>query len=555
MSTNQVSRRALLRGVPAVAGTAFGLSLISACGSGDDGGSGTGGGPTADVGSGRDAVLPTFKAFEGADPDMPGDGFAVPEGFRTYPTGLSDAITDTIGDGSTVTIACGMDAAAPPVMARNTFWQSLNERVNATLDFQMVPDPDYGAKFATLIAGGDIPDVIQVPARHPDTPEIAEALFEDLTAYVGGDAVLDYPFLANLPSATWTQSIYHGKVYGVRYPLHMFGSFMFARRDVLTDLGLSVDDVTDGESFADLCRAITDPSKNRWALANPVALTWFAMEMLGKAFNPGNLEWHEDGGKLTQGWESDEYRQSLEWVKGLWDEGLFHPDALAMGGSDAIAQFKAGTVPLDFRGGNQWETRVADDGLDVTAIPPVAFDGGGLGQKALTKGVYSMASVRKGTEPERVQMILRIMNFLAAPFGTKEYLRRNYGIEGEHYTMVENNPERTETGTAEATLPTKYVAQPPPWVYIAGHPDAAEEYHAFISEVCENSLQDPTTGLWSNKDFEVRGDINNAVADTIGGIFRGDRTLEDFDAAMDTWRADGGDAVRAEYEAALSDAS
>ena len=46
-----------------------------------------------------------------------------------------------------------------------------------TLDMQMVPNSDYGTKFATTIAGGDLPDMVmlnQPPTRHPQPAAAAQ---------------------------------------------------------------------------------------------------------------------------------------------------------------------------------------------------------------------------------------------------------------------------------------------------------------------------------------------------------------------------------------------
>ncbi len=554
MVDTALSRRGLLAAAPAVGLAAMGLASCSA-GPGPSG-NGSPGDPATSAGRNiaEGSFLPTYQAVTGTQPDLSGDGFVVPDGYFHYPSGMSDLIDGPIGDGSKVSVMCGLDLSAPPGVNNNTYWQALNERIGSELEFQMVPDSDYRARFSTAIAGDQIGELTQIPVRHPGTPEIMDQLFTDLTEYLSGDAVLDYPFLANLPESAWLESVYNGKIYGVRYPLALYSNFMLARKDVLAEVGASVDDVTDAESFLDLCREVTDPKRNRWAVANANWHSWFVMEMLGHAFFPGQLEWQENDGKLIQGWETDEFRQAMTHTKKMIDEGLFHADTFALSGTQEIGEFNAGRLAFDYRGGAQWETRVAVDKVDVTAIPPVAFDGGGLGQKTLTKGVHTMTSIRKGTDPDRIRMLLRVMNFMAAPFGTNEFLLLKYGVEGEHFTRnASGDPEPTSKGKADVALPTKYIAQAPPWVYMPTGEDAAREYHGFIEQVAAVGYQDPTTGLWSDTDLSTRSVINTMVSDAINGFWRGEKTMADFDAAVDEWRAGGGDTARQEYEAAIAE--
>lgn len=546
MSITPFTRRAALKGA-ALTGAVVGVGALGACTPGTDD-------PVAPNTAGQapvdPSIVPTLIPYEGPTPDLPGDGFALPNGYFSYPSGVADAITEKPGDGSKVTIACGQDRPMPPGVGSNAYWQALNETVGAELDFQMVPESDYRARSQTLLAGGAMPDLFQLPANTPDTPAIAEANFADLTEYLSGDNVAEYPFLANEPTTTWEQAIYNEKIFGVRYPLHLMGSFMFARRDLITERGASVDDVTDAESFLDLCREVTDPTANRWALSNPIWTAWYVSEMLGvPAYS--QLEWLEEGGTFTQVWETPEFREAMEFTRMMIDEGLFHPDAHSLGAGGSLQQFQAGRVVLNYSGGNQWETRVASDKLDVTAIAPVAFDGSGMGVQALSKGTYSMTAISKDADPDRIRMLLRIMNYMAAPFGTNEYKFLHYGEEGTHHTNTDGNIELTQTGQTEVALPTKYVANPPTWVYIPGHEEEAREYHAFIEKVVAAGVQDAATGLWSETDQSRRGEINVIVNEKIAGYYRGDNTLEDYDTAVADWLDAGGEAIRVEYETAF----
>src|SRR5690606_22239544 len=122
----------------------------------------------------------------------------------------------------------------------------------------------------------------------------------------------------------------------------------------------------------------------------------------------------------------------------------------------------AGRIALDYRGGAQWASRVTVDGLDVDVIPPVAWEGGGMGVKALGHGTYTLAGIPNSVPAERVPTLLKVMDFMAAPFGTPEHFFLQYGVEGEHHTRTADGIQKTDTGTAQIRLPNSYISAPPP---------------------------------------------------------------------------------------------
>ena len=69
--------------------------------------------------------------------------------------------------------------------------------------------------------------------------------------------------------------------------------------------------------------------------------------------------------------------------------------------------------------------------------------------------------------------MLRIANYLAAPFGSQEYNLLNYGVEGVDYTMGANGPTLNATGTkyAGSSVTTyNFLASPNNTIYNAGYP-------------------------------------------------------------------------------------
>ena len=57
----------------------------------------------------------------------------------------------------------------------------------------------------------------------------------------------------------------------------------------------------------------------------------------------------------------------------------------------------------------------------------------------------------KQASPDRIRELLRILDWVAAPFGTQEDLLLSYGLSGTDYTLdADNQPKPTPTGTTNA---------------------------------------------------------------------------------------------------------
>ena len=94
----------------------------------------------------------------------------------------------------------------------NPAWQEVNKQVGATLQMQLTPFADYTARLQTVLAGGDLPDVVYIPAIQPEQAQLLQAKFADLTPYLSGDAVKEYPNLASLPTTSWKHTVFNNAI-------------------------------------------------------------------------------------------------------------------------------------------------------------------------------------------------------------------------------------------------------------------------------------------------------------------------------------------------------
>ena len=77
-------------------------------------------------------------------------------------------------------------------------------------------------------------------------------------------------------------------------------------------------------------------------------------------------------------------------------------------------------------------------------------------------------SVIKQAPPDRIKELLRVMDYLAAPFGTQEDLLLQYGLPDVHYTLDANGklPINDRSNADANYVNWKYIMQHPQVMYV-----------------------------------------------------------------------------------------
>lgn len=495
-------------------------------------------------GSTSQAVLPTYRRYAGVKPDMPAANKNAIDGFLAYPENPVDAVSEDIGVRDPISIMAPLSVNTPPAVNKNSFWRNLNESLGVSLNLTMVPDSDYGNRLATTIAGGDLPDLLWIPPAMPQLAALARAKFADLTDHLSGDAIEDYPLLANVPTAAWQGTLLNGRIMGVPMHLLPLSSRMEARVDILDKLGVSPD-FGSGAEFLEFCRAVTDPRANRWALLSPYPAN-FTRQICGV---PNG--WAITNGKFSNEVETEEYKRWLSLQAQLWREGLFHPQALT--NPQAATLFQGRQFMLFEVGGPGFTMaigpyRKVDPELRVAPVVPPKYDGGGPAQGYAASGYYGLTVINKDLQPDRVRELLRVLNALAGPFGTKQYLNVQFGKEGTDYTWNPGTgPALTEVGSTEK-IPTNYIPGPPMVHYAPGFPDVTKAECDYEAKVGASAAPYPLAGLYSEENTSTGATLETKIYNAALDIITGRKKLDSWNQVVRDWQKNGGDKIRTEYE-------
>jgi putative aldouronate transport system substrate-binding protein len=543
MTGIHVSRRTFLAGA-AGAAALIGTGTLAGCG----GSSNQGNSSTANA----SVKLPTYIRYGGVKPDLPGTDAGVDPAFRHFPATRPKSVPQKPGTGETVTGMANIFYAIPPGRDRNSYWAGLNDRLGLTLDLQMVSAADWATKFPTVIAGNELPDLLQM-LMVANYPALLEKRFTRLDDFLSGDAIKDYPNLANIPTSAWKQTVYNGGIYGIPIPRGRIGNYNFIRLDLFKAAGVSPEPKT-YEELVETTKALTDPKKRRWALALPVQ----ARQLLGRVNGEPNV-WREEGGKFTHAYETEEFKQTANDLVAMWKSGVIHPDAFNP--SQPFKQlFNAGTVAMDAWGGyTGWTQYILDNqnnpGFELGLMPTYTRDGSKLAHWTYGSGFYSMTGLKKQDSPDKTKLMLRVLNYLAAPFGTDEYLYRLYGQEGvDHNINADGDPVLTAKGTTNTVLPIRYMADAPGVLYQAGRPQDADTQHAWQSREIHTCVDNPALGLFSNTYASKNTPVDKTFQDGLNQIIQGRQPVSSLDTLISAWRQGAGDGMRHDYEDQLQKA-
>src|SRR5690606_27544578 len=124
-----------------------------------------------------------------------------------------------------------------------------------------------------------------------------------------------------------------------------------------------------------LCKALTIPKQNQWALRSPAQVLGWVNVMVGTP----NV-WDTEGGSFTSAYATPQYKQALGIVQELWRAGCFEPDTLSVSGGQMVSWYVGGRVPM-FLSSSTWSvvarTLLDESGVQTLPIKPPKWEGGG----------------------------------------------------------------------------------------------------------------------------------------------------------------------------------
>lgn len=526
-----------------------------------------GGGTTANVVA---SCVSKLNFPPNAPPKRPGQIVSktanVPLAWTEYPKPYV-TVPNPPGSGGTVSTFQILFASPPPALGSNPWWQELNKRLGVTLQPTLADSPDYADKLLTLAASGSFPDITYVNFNQNGLNNgagfekfIAEGAFHDLTSYLSGSGLKEFPNLALYPAVTWKGSSFEGKIYGPPYPIQpVNGQLGMYRKDWAQKLG-----VDNPKNAAEVMRmfvafAKEDPTgtgKKTYGLDNLHQSVWNSMFRA-----PNNWRLNKDG-SFTKDLETEEWKAATSFARELWQKGAFYPDAVTITLNQEESLLTSGVTGFFIQGGwgyfgNQPGTlyTLAKQNDPAANLQPWLQPGHDGGHPAIPLGTadYGFGAIPSTIKSEkRIVELLKIMDFMAGPLGSEEFNFMYYGIEGQMFNWVDGAPVHVTNGNQNWPNGLNYLCGCTEINYFfANQPGEAQLMQNWQAKQIDYSIEDPSQGLYSPTWVQQGANLIQMQQNAYNSIVVGNEPLSYIDQVISEWKSQGGDQVRKEFQKAL----
>lgn len=338
-------------------------------------------------------------------------------------------------------------------------YQTLTDETGVKWNITWVSSSDYTTKFQTVLASGDLPDVvISTDLLNTSLNQgIQNGYFADLTDILGDFS--NYPnLIKNSTKGAFNYvTTTEGRVMGIPRTRAQIEMSIFMRQDWMDKCGLAVP--KDVWEWKDALATIiaSDVDGNGKADTLGYAAHAFLLgggyidDNMSSAFGAYNGQKDEAGGliyyQLTDG-----YLDYVEFVKQMYEEGIISSEFSVMSLSETEELFKTGAAASYTRTGTYaWTYQDAlqqiDPEAEVVVLP--AMKGTDNNTTAvLSTGVYGAFFINAELPDEKIKKIVDYFEYTC----TEEFHDLAFfGLEGHHYDLAADGSKvMTEAGNTES---------------------------------------------------------------------------------------------------------
>ncbi|QGH35906.1 extracellular solute-binding protein [Gracilibacillus salitolerans] len=466
---------------------------------------------------------------------------------------------NTNGDGKE-TISVMANVHTPQVATDSSVLDQIEEKAGVELDITWVPDETYDDKMNTVIATQSYPRAMFV--KNSDSYTTMKDSLTDEVYWEIGPYLDDYENLSNLDPVVLNNTAVNGKIFALyrETPLSRWG--IMYRKDWAENLGIDEPQTT--EDLYEMFRAFTeeDPDGNgqddTFGVAVNSDLVYGGFKFVSSYFGTPN-NWGEKDGELVPEFMFPEYIETMDFFKKLRDAGYVNKDfpvTSKTNQTEMLTSGKAGAIVgcLCNAAGFQENLQIAhpDGKLDVQNRISTPDGEPGTWSTAGYGSVMLIPKASNETE-EEVREVLSLFDKLMDP---EIYNALVYGIEEEHYKLVDGNAKRLEGEEVDASFEKE--VRPLLGLAIGGDTtiDALQPHFANnldekqYNQTLDNNnilIHDPTVALNSETYGEKGMYLQQIIDDATIQYILGEIDINGFESAVEKWRAEGGDQITEEY--------
>lgn len=329
----------------------------------------------------------------------------------------------------------------------------LEERLGIKIEVLSAPTESLAEKYGLLMAGGDIPDIVQYKAKdlllykdawqplndlinETDTPNLYKVYSQPDIKRVVSDSDGNIRFIGQRTAIT------AGKGY-------------FWRQDWLDKLGLETPKTV--EDLYNVFVAIKngDPNGNGVADEIPFSVRKNGSNNRGNmipfVFNWGIAEtFFAEDGQVKFGATDPRMKEALTWLNKCYAEGLIDPEYLTLDKTSWFSEWSNNQVFMSYdwlayidNVGNLFKNTESDIHI-VGAVPPMGPTG--ISQtrdqlEPITVAEDWNTAIFVGASDEKKAAAMKLLDYLYSEEGM---ILLNFGVEGQHYEIVDGEYKYTD---------------------------------------------------------------------------------------------------------------
>jgi putative aldouronate transport system substrate-binding protein len=446
-----------------------------------------------------------------------------------------------------------LHTASPPT---NTIKSKLEEYTNTKLTFNWVPDASKEERITTALASGELADIVTLTMMTNSSvrSSLKSGLFWDVGPYID-----DYDNLSKIAPEIRAAASIEGVLYGVPFQKNLARSGLIFRKDWLDKLGLPVPTTLD--EVYEVARAFTEDDPDGNGIADTTGfgdrndLRYSSFKTLSSYFGTPNGWKVDDSGKFTPEFDTQEYLDTLNFSRKLYENGYLAQDFAVTAKTDQQQQFAQGktgiyTGMVDI---SSLRTLAQDlqEGLELVPVNKISNGDGQYHIWSEGSGVGGLMAFPK-SEVKTEAQLKRLLQFINDLIDEEAFMLMTGGIEGTHYEYDESGAYKVlNKDLWQADVQPFSSSRPSEIAYSLK--DANPEKQLANDLIRENdkfAVLDPTVPLDSATNNEQGTELAKIITDATFKYIMGQSTEADFTKAVQTWKDSGGSKITEEYEAA-----
>ncbi|WP_089742619.1 extracellular solute-binding protein [Gracilibacillus ureilyticus] len=437
--------------------------------------------------------------------------------------------------------------------------KEMEKAANVKLDIQWVPNTSYQDRLSTAFATNTLPDAVFF-GNQAIFNQFRDAM-EDGQFWEIGPYLDEFENLSKLKDNILENTKVNGKLYALYQGVPLSRQGLIYRKDWADNLGLEAPKTTG--DFLEMARAFTedDPDQNgvddTFGVADRSDLIYGAFKTVSSWFGTPN-NWGEKDGQLLPEFMFDEYMQTMDFFKTMFENGYINQDFPVTSKTDQQEFLKNGTAGMYVGaigdvGGLYTDAATINSGVEFDVQNQIKGPDGEFGIWSVPGyGSALMFPKRSVESEEELKQILAFFDKMMTPELSN---LANWGIEGEHYEVVDgkalpvNNKELTDREVKPYLSILIGEAETRGSYELLRELEVVAKSAELIKDNENYLIDDPTIPLYSQTQIRDGARLQQLITDATYQYMIGQIDKTGFETAVEEWRSLGGDAIIEEYNA------